>query len=465
MDDIIENIDVKDFGVTNNLIEQSYKKIILSADNLQFEVIKNIQNEKGILILKAGGKVDANSFDKIVNHKLLKPIDECLKLKNKITPDKLLDDFTIVCNKFIGDKANDFDGIVTVISNIISETNFDDITLNKLTVYKSGCSDNFNHALSTAFLSTKIGVQLNYSHKNLVDIFNACLFHDIGEMFLDFDVHSMESDLTEILYKKVKVHPIIAYSLLKGSKTNFSEEMLRGVLDHHERLNGSGYPRSLNGEHINQYARIVGIVDSFDAMLRKGRTIEDALWTIKLHSNDESTEISSNHTPLDKNIFSILYSFKSSLLESQRTKQIKTPISNIHIIKLIRQLNQINSEVSLLKNHIQKYLSTNQNDDDQITNTINTVNNNLFIIENRIFDTSGLTKMTEQEISNNVENINAIQTDINRIAPELKEFVSKVNRSIKHVQNIDQSEGLNQIFTVNQSLYKETLSIYDSLTI
>jgi len=153
------------------------------------------------------------------------------------------------------------------------------------------------------------------------------------------------------------------------------------------------------------------------------------------------------------------------LLESQRTKQIKTPISDIHIIKLIRQLSQINSEVSLLKNHIQKYLNTNQNDDNQITNTINTVNNNLFIIENRIFDTSGLTKMTEQEITNNVDNINAIQTDINRIAPELKEFVSKVNRSIKHVQNIDQSEDLNQIFTVNQSLYKKTLSIYDSLTI
>lgn len=445
----MDSINQEDYGISSSNIETSYKKLALSND---VEITENILNEKGVLLLKAGSAIDKRAFDNIVNHKLLKPIDESLRLKNQLSPEKLLDEITEVCREILGGEPVNFEQPLELVSQIISTTDFDDTTLNKLTVFSNKSQDNFSHSLATAILCTKIGVELGFSFIKKKDIFNAGLFHDLGEMFLDFDVHSVNENLTEEQYKKIKVHPIIAYTLLKESKTNFSDDMLHGVLDHHERLDGSGYPRSISGAKINECARIVGIVDTFDAMLRKGRSVEDALWAMKLYVGNEGTTSHAVDSGWDEKILSILYSFKDSMSGYQKDKENEALVPSENLQQLLLSLDIIWTEVSLLRTHISKYIDQSKSSHGKISGQFAQVGNLLTTIEKCIYQPSGFAQVDALGLPDDDSFEKALINDIKRIAPELKQILNRVNRSITHLETVQTGNELSEISIINKTL-------------
>ncbi len=461
---ISDAINVEDYGIDPDAIENNYKKIVLDSKNIKYEIKNDIHNEKGVLLIRSGGKIDKNSYMKIINHKLLKPIDECLQFKDQISPDTLLENIEQITQNLFGGHQHDFDSTVAVIRDIVADMNFDQIILNKLSVFRYDASDNFNHCLTVALLGAKIGIELNYSYEQQVELFNTCLFHDIGEMYLQVDVHSSTTELTEQEYRAIKVHPILAYMLLKGSKTKFNDQILTGVLNHHERLDGSGYPRGIKAQAINEYARIVGVVDTFDAILRKGRSVDDALWAINLHSEKKQKPGKLEKSALDPKIYKILYSFKSSLGDKLEEDNLNKPsLKSDKILALCEQLNLISLDARKLKEQIDQYINTGQINNQDINEQFESVYNDLFTIEHRIITSSGLNNVSLEEIPHDYDYMQAIHLDINRIAPELKEFTGRVNRSLNHVKDLDKSDILDQALIINQSMYYKTKQIYESL--
>jgi len=461
---ISQAINVEDFGVDPDAIENNYKKIVLNSNTISFEIKKDIHNESGILLVRSGDKIDKNSYSKIINHKLLKPLDECLQFKDQISADTLLENIEQITRNFFGEQQHDFDSTVAVVRDIVTDMNFDQSILNKLSVFKSSAQQEFNHSLAIAFLGARIGIELNYSYEQQVELFSTCLFHDIGEMYLEVDVHSSTTEITEQEYKAIKAHPILAYMLLKGSKTEFNDQILSAVLNHHERLDGSGYPRGLKAENINDYTRIVGVVDTFDAIVRKGRSVDDALWAINLHSENKEFLGKLEESSLDAKIYKVLYSFKSSLGDNLEKDNLnKISFKSDKILALCEQLNLISRDAKKLKEQISQYLDAGQINDRDFNEQLNSVYSDLYTIEHKIINNSGLNHISLQEIPHDYDYMQAIHLDINRIAPELKEFTSRVNRSLNHVKDLDKSDLVDQALIINQSMYYKTKQIYESL--
>jgi len=125
-------------------------------------------------------------------------------------------------------------------------------------------------------LATKIGL----TEDEIIKISIAAYLHDMGKVGIPDEILKKAEALTEAEFAIIKTHPSIGSRLLGNHP--LAEMVSSAAKDHHERMDGKGYPNSLCGGQISLVARIVSIADAFDAMTstrpyRKGMTVEQAL--------------------------------------------------------------------------------------------------------------------------------------------------------------------------------------------
>jgi HD-GYP domain-containing protein (c-di-GMP phosphodiesterase class II) len=143
------------------------------------------------------------------------------------------------------------------------------------------------HTQRVTEITIRLSRALGISEDQIIHIRRGALLHDIGKMAIPDGILQKPGPLTEDEWKEMRRHPEYAYQMLSPIV------YLRPALDipycHHERWDGSGYPRGLKGEEIPLSARIFSIVDVWDALLsnrpyRRGCTEESVLEYIRKHS-------------------------------------------------------------------------------------------------------------------------------------------------------------------------------------
>ncbi|MFC1633905.1 HD-GYP domain-containing protein [Planctomycetota bacterium] len=134
------------------------------------------------------------------------------------------------------------------------------------------------HSERVAFISRWIAERLSdvepLDEEQIHKIYLAGLLHDIGKIGIDEAVLRKTGKLTDEEFERVRKHPLIGAGILREIKQ--MREIVPGVLCHHERIDGRGYPNGLSGDQVPLSGRIVGLADSFDAMTSK-RTYRNAL--------------------------------------------------------------------------------------------------------------------------------------------------------------------------------------------
>ena len=113
-------------------------------------------------------------------------------------------------------------------------------------------------------MSTAIAKELNLSQDQVEGIKIASLIHDIGKIGLPTEILSKPSKLSDVEFSLIKEHSQIGYNILKSNDFTFPVSQI--ILQHHERLDGSGYPHHLKGDKIFLEARIIGVADVVEAM-------------------------------------------------------------------------------------------------------------------------------------------------------------------------------------------------------
>jgi HD-GYP domain-containing protein (c-di-GMP phosphodiesterase class II) len=140
--------------------------------------------------------------------------------------------------------------------------------------------DKYTHGHSgrVAFISRWIAERLagedQLEEDQINKIYLAGLLHDVGKIGIEEAVLCKKGRLTEQEFSRIRKHPSIGAGILRGIKQ--MRDIVSGVLYHHERVDGKGYPNGLTGEQIPLTGKIVGLADSFDAMTSK-RTYRDAM--------------------------------------------------------------------------------------------------------------------------------------------------------------------------------------------
>ena len=122
----------------------------------------------------------------------------------------------------------------------------------------------YGHSERVARIAVELGRELRLSEDELSDVYLAGLLHDVGKIGIRDEVLCKHGPLTPEETLHMQQHPEIGHAILKDLQQISS--LLPGVLHHHERYDGAGYPAKLAGEQIPRIARILAVADSYDAM-------------------------------------------------------------------------------------------------------------------------------------------------------------------------------------------------------
>ncbi len=132
-----------------------------------------------------------------------------------------------------------------------------------------GSADDYlvSHSVNTTILSVIIGDYLKAPPHRLIELGNACLLHEIGMLKLPPELRRSTKKINEEERRVIISHTAIGYRILKNISA--PENVALACIEHHERMDGSGYPRSLIGDKITEYARIIAVACSYDAIVSK----------------------------------------------------------------------------------------------------------------------------------------------------------------------------------------------------
>ncbi|QOR35389.1 HD-GYP domain-containing protein [Clostridium sp. 'deep sea'] len=139
-----------------------------------------------------------------------------------------------------------------MIINMIDLKVFDDYT--------------FYHSVNVAVLSIVVGIALKLPRTTLHNLGTAAILHDIGKVFVPKHILNKSGKLTPEEWQILKNHSANGYNYLKD-EFEVHHKCYQGVLQHHERWDGRGYPYQLSGKRISLFGRIIAVADVYDALI------------------------------------------------------------------------------------------------------------------------------------------------------------------------------------------------------
>lgn len=155
--------------------------------------------------------------------------------------------------------------------------------------------DEENHGKVVSVLSAKIGFELGLDSESVANLKIAGLLHDIGNIGVNEDIFNKPGVLSKDEWMEIKRHPEIGYQILR-STSEFSH-ISDWILSHHERLDGTGYPRCIKGEEIPIYSKIIALANAYEAMTN------ERVYKKKLNKKESIQEIKRNTgTQFDEDI-------------------------------------------------------------------------------------------------------------------------------------------------------------------
>lgn len=273
------------------------------------DINNDILNESSIKIAKSiiiGGLLTLSGvilIIKLIVRQALRPIDSIMTVMKDVEKGNLTSRTSIQsCNEMeiIGKQLNTLlDHMIKDRTSIIKQKNENEELLlevetlmqeNDRIYYETikslaktiDAKDQYTggHCERVTEFSLYIGKELGLSQEDLSSLTYGAMLHDIGKIGVPESIITKEGKLTDEEYQLMKSHPEKGYEILKD--IHFLKDARLGVLQHHERFDGKGYPHGLTGEAIDLKARIIAIADAFDAMTsdrsyRKALPLETAL--------------------------------------------------------------------------------------------------------------------------------------------------------------------------------------------
>ena len=154
-------------------------------------------------------------------------------------------------NKVVGDLLDVISGDANGLIHINDLKDFDEYT--------------YHHSLSVSMLSMATGRVLGLKDDELQRLGRCAMLHDIGKQMIPADIIKKKGKLTDAEFATIKTHPILGANNLKTNSLG-DVELWNGVLFHHEKVNGSGYPKGLKGKDIPLFSKIISVADVYDAV-------------------------------------------------------------------------------------------------------------------------------------------------------------------------------------------------------
>ncbi|WP_438447553.1 HD-GYP domain-containing protein [Gorillibacterium sp. sgz5001074] len=242
---------------------------------------KKLYNEEGLVLLSEHVELTGMMLRRLQHHGIDFLYIDDPRTDDIVIPELLSDETRLAATKVIrshfskmmddsgkkmavnaGNISKDFKNILNLMIDDLSRNKDAMIMLTSMQITDHYL---FQHSMNVCIYSTLLGISEGYNREELTTIGLGALLHDIGKTKVDLQALKKPGRLTDEEFTEIKRHAMLGFQLLKD-EPNIPLLSAHCALQHHERLDGSGYPRGIKGEEIHEYARWIGLVDAYDAM-------------------------------------------------------------------------------------------------------------------------------------------------------------------------------------------------------
>lgn len=123
----------------------------------------------------------------------------------------------------------------------------------------------YSHSLNVAIYACQLALENGLPLKDIEEIGLGAMLHDLGKLYIPRDILHKPGKLTDEEFEQVKLHCELGFETIRKIH-EISLPVAHCAYQHHERIDGSGYPRGLKGDEIHRYAKIISVIDVFDAV-------------------------------------------------------------------------------------------------------------------------------------------------------------------------------------------------------
>ncbi|OEG63518.1 MAG: hypothetical protein BHK79_10690 [Halanaerobium sp. MDAL1] len=234
---------------------------------------EEVRSEFGGVLIPPGTRLNRKLIDQLKETEIKEiqiktaAVIEAEKDKKVIAKEKYeksLDDFSEAYKKAYYMKKVDFRTVRSLTEEAMEISQYLDLE-DILKITRDIDMYTYSHSLHVGILAHKFGNWLNLTENKICNLTTSALLHDIGKSRIKKEIITRPAPLSPEEYEEVKKHSEYGYKLLKKSN-RFSKSIMAGVLTHHERYHGGGYPLGLKKEEIPLFGRIIAICDTFDAL-------------------------------------------------------------------------------------------------------------------------------------------------------------------------------------------------------
>ena len=264
------------------MMEEKTKKISFNQLEAGMILARSVE-QNGQVLLKKGMEINDKVIDKI--QKLyfiasLEVYDRKIEKKQAKTEPKKQEQYIKIEEEFqelslklqrtfrqlINENGVAMNEVREFAQRIQNELTPSSIVIKNIVLYGSGSDVIYRHGVNVAALSSLLGSWIGLEKSQLNLLVYSAILHDFGKTKIENrELLKKESVLSNKEFNIIKAHAHLGYQIIKDIPL-LDKSVSYGVLMHHERLDGSGYPLGLKGEAIHPFAKIIAIADIFDAI-------------------------------------------------------------------------------------------------------------------------------------------------------------------------------------------------------
>jgi len=234
---------------------------------------KNVLSGDGNILLRAGARLSGVYIEKLkslgvfyvyIDDERLEDICKRDSVYEELKQNSMKNLGIIVKNINNGNKKKAKEAIKAV-ENLIDYIIEQEAVRDNLQDVKTYDDYTYYHSLDTGIIATFLGLNMELGKNELKELAVGATLHDIGKIKINENIIKKNGKLTEEEYKEIIKHPIYGAQVIKKYYGE-NEPIVKAILEHHERIDGRGYPFGKSGNEISKYGKLVAISDVYNAV-------------------------------------------------------------------------------------------------------------------------------------------------------------------------------------------------------
>lgn len=244
-----------------------------------------IYSAQGVKLIEKGARVDPRLYERLMQHQLAAPLEDSLAAEDGVTGKSLravAED--LISRRTVLQHMLDKPGLKAILLDALESLPLPAPIAFQLSVARDVHPDLFQYSVCTAIIAGWLASTQSTVRFDISMLTAGGLLHDLGMMHIDPILLQAEGRLGRDQRRQLYSHPLVSALLLERHH-EYPRELIRAVREHHEMLDGSGYPSGLAGDKVSPWGRTLALAQVVSALLRPGRGVRTARLSMLLRTN------------------------------------------------------------------------------------------------------------------------------------------------------------------------------------